>query len=187
MGYRHVTTHPTARIAENATIVGDVRIGAECTVLFNATLRGDCGTYVVVGDKTNVQEGACLHVDTDTPCIVGRGVTIGHGAVVHGCTVGDNTLIGMHATVLNRASVGRDCIIAAGAVVTEGAVIPDGSLAMGVPAKVRRALTPEEIEANRRSARGYVQVGRELAAEGLLFTAGDGVPASANLIATGTE
>lgn len=187
MEYFNVRLDPAARIAPNAALVGDVRVGADCTVLFGATLRGDCGTYIELGEGSNVQEGACLHVDVSTPCVVGRGVTIGHGAVVHGCTVGDNTLIGMHATVLNRAQVGRDCIIAAGAVVCEDAVIPDGTLAMGVPAKVRRALTPEEIEANRRSARDYVQVGRELAAEGLLFTAGDGVPASAHLIATGTE
>lgn len=175
MGYRRVRVHPQARVAPNATVVGDVELGKDALVLLGATLRGDCGSRIVVGEGSNVQEAACLHVAAGFDCLVGRGVTIGHGAVVHGCSIGDNTLVGMGAIVMNGAQVGRDCLIAAGALVTEGAVVPDGSLVVGVPAKVRRPLSPEEAAANRVSAEEYVEVGRQLAADGIVYE-GAGIP-----------
>ena len=175
MGYRRVRVHPQARVAPNATVVGDVELGKDALVLFGATLRGDCGSRIVVGEGSNVQEAACLHVAAGFDCLVGRGVTIGHGAVVHGCSIGDNTLVGMGAIVMNGAQVGHDCLIAAGALVTEGAVVPDGSLVVGVPAKVRRPLSPEEAAANRVSAEEYVEAGRQLAADGIVYE-GAGIP-----------
>ena len=120
---------------------------------YNAVLRGDDGA-IVVGEDTNIQDCAVLHEKTT----VGRGCTIGHGAIVHGCTVGDNTLIGMGAVVLNGAKIGNNCIVGAGALVTGKMDAPDGSMILGSPAKVVRPLTPEEIERNRRSARHYLQM-----------------------------
>lgn len=169
MTYRKVEIAPSAWVAPNATIVGNVTVEDEALVLFNAVLRGDCGSRIVVGAGSNIQENCCLHVDHGADCIIGRDVTVGHNAVIHGCTIGDNSLIGMGAVVMNHAEIGCDCLVAAGALVTQGTLVPDGSLVMGSPAKVRRALTPEEIEANRASAADYQQVGRDLAAEGIVY------------------
>lgn len=173
MTYRQVTLHPAARIAPNATLVGHVEVAENATILFNACLRGDYGSRIVVGPGSNVQENACLHLDYDRDCIVGAGCTIGHGAVVHGCTLGDNVLVGMGATVMNGAVVGSNSLIAAGALVTEGAQIPEGSLVVGVPGKVRRALTAEEIASNREAAEGYAAVGHDLAEQGILYYGAD--------------
>ena len=159
---------PSTRIARNAVVVGDVSIGADTTVLFNATIRGDLGRKVVIGDRTNIQELACLHVPMDADTIVGSDVSIGHGAIVHGCTIGDGSLIGMGAIVLDGAKVGKRCLIGAGALVTGKSDIPDGMLAIGSPAKVVRALTEEELEGLRVNAAEYVQIGKDLAAQGLL-------------------
>lgn len=169
MSYRSITVHPEARVASNATVVGNVSLDKDAVVLFGATLRGDCGGRIEVGEGANIQEGACLHVSRGADCILGRGVTVGHGAVVHGCVVGDNTLVGMGAVVMDRAVVGRDCLVAAGALVTGGTVVPDGSLVMGSPAKVRRPLSPQEVERIRESAEEYVQIGKDLAAEGIIY------------------
>ena len=149
MDYRQVTVHPESHIAPNATLVGQVEVAKDATILFNATLRGDYGSRIVVGEGSNVQENSCLLLDFNQDCIVGRGVTIGHGAVVHGCTLGDNVLVGMGAVVMNGAVIGANSLVAAGALVTEGTQVPEGSLVVGVPAKVRRQLTLEEIEGNR--------------------------------------
>ncbi len=171
--YRQVTVHPESRIAPNATLVGNVEVGKDATILFNATLRGDYGSKIVVGEGTNVQENCCLHLDYDQDCVIGSGVTIGHGAVVHGCTVGDNTLLGMGCVIMNGAIIGANSLVAAGALVTEGTIVPEGSLVVGAPAKVRRQLTPEEIEGNRLSAEGYAAIGRELADAGIIYEGRD--------------
>ncbi len=148
-------TDENALICDGAKVMGDVTLGAGVCVWYNAVIRGDDGA-IVVGDETNIQDCAVLHEGTK----VGRGCTIGHGAIVHGCTVGDNTLIGMGAVVLNGARIGNNCIVGAGALVTGKMDAPDGSMILGSPAKVTRALTDEEIERNRVSARKYLQFAR---------------------------
>lgn len=142
-------------VAAGAQIVGDVTIGAESSVWFNAVIRGDSES-IRIGSRTNVQDNCVLHADPGFPCIIGDGVTIGHAAVVHGAKVGDNVVIGMHAVVMNGAQIGRDSLIAVGAIVTEGVVIPPGSLVMGLQGKVVRPLTAPEIERNQLSAAHYV-------------------------------
>ena len=141
-------------ILPGAKVNGDVTFGPGCSVWYNAVVRGDEAS-IVIGENTNIQDNAVLHTSHEPPLIVGSGVTVGHSAILHGCTVGDNTLIGMGAIVLDGASVGRDCIIGAGALVTGGTVIPDGHMALGSPAKVVRPLRPEEIEHNRINAKAY--------------------------------
>ena len=155
---------PSAFIASGAVVMGDVTIGADCSVFFGAVIRAEHDRIVIGGD-TNIQDNCVLHVDAGFPLTVGRGVTVGHGAILHGCTVGDNTLIGMGAIVLNGAVIGKNCIIGAGALVPGNAVIPDGTLALGFPARVRRELTDEEISANAASAAGYVAEGLEYKSE----------------------
>ncbi|MDO4293603.1 MAG: gamma carbonic anhydrase family protein [Eubacteriales bacterium] len=150
----------SAFIAPDAAIYGDVRIGEECSVWFHATVRAGNGD-VRIGARTNVQDNCVIHVDKDFSVRVGEGVTIGHGAIVHGCSVGDNSLIGMGAILLNGAVIGKDCIIGAGALVTQNTVIPDGMLVLGSPGKVVRRVRPEEMENNRENARHYVEEGRE--------------------------
>lgn len=145
-------TDENVLICDGAKVTGDVTLGAGVSVWYNAVIRGDDGA-IVVGDGTNIQDCAVLHEETT----VGRGCTVGHGAIVHGCTVGDNTLVGMGAVILNGAKIGSDCIVGAGAVVTGKTDAPDGSMILGSPAKVTRALTADEIERNRVSARKYLQ------------------------------
>ena len=149
-------------VAPSADLIGAVRLGHEVGVWFGAVIRAD-NTPIVVGDRSNIQEGAMLHSDPDRPLTIGEGVTVGHHAILHGCTIGDNVLIGMGATVLNRATVGADCLVGAGALVTEGKTFPAGSLIVGAPAKVARALSPEEIASLRLSATHYAQRQREYA------------------------
>lgn len=155
--------HPAAVVLPGTVLLGDVTVGAQSSVWFGTVIRAEHDA-LIIGARTNIQDNSVLHVDNGHRCTVGDGVTIGHGAIVHGCTVGDNTLVGMGAVILNDAQVGRDCVIGARALVTQGKVIPDGSLVMGVPGKVVRPLTPEEIESNRRSAAHYVEEAREVAA-----------------------
>lgn len=176
MDYRQVKIADDARLAPNCTVVGDVEIGSECTVFSGAAIRGDYGAKIVVGERTNIQENAVLHVDYDGKGVtVGHDVTIGHGAIVHGCEIGDGTLVGMGAVVMTGAKVGSGCLVGAGALVTQGTVIPDGFLAFGSPARVVRALAEEEKEALRKDARDYVEAGREMAEQGLML-AGRDVP-----------
>ena len=148
-----------ARIAPGAAVVGDVTLGENVSVWYNAVLRGDEGA-ITVGENSSIQDCAVLHEKVT----IGRGCTVGHAAVVHGCTVGDNTLIGMGAILLNGARVGSDCIVGAGALVTGKTAAPDGSLVIGSPAKVARPLTPEEIEGNRASMRLYLELAQSLPA-----------------------
>jgi carbonic anhydrase/acetyltransferase-like protein (isoleucine patch superfamily) len=155
--------HPSAFIAPNATLVGDVTIAADASVFYGSVLRGDTDS-ISIGVGSNVQDNVSMHTDTGLKLVVGSGVSIGHGAVVHGCVIEDNCLIGMGATVLNRAVIGAGSLVAAGAVVLEGTVIPPGSLVAGVPAKVRRELTDEEREGVRQNAVHYVELARAHAA-----------------------
>ena len=146
-------------IAPNATIVGTVRLRANTSIWFNAVLRGDT-EWIEIGDNTSVQDGCVLHADPGFPLRIGQGVTIGHKAMLHGCDIGDNTLVGIGSIVLNGAKIGRDCLIGANSLVTVGKQFPDGALIMGSPAKLIRQLKPAEIEANRKSAQLYVENGK---------------------------
>lgn len=143
-----------AFVAENATVRGDVTVGKGSSIFFGAVVRTEL-VPITIGEDTNIQDNCILHTDAGFPLTVGSGCTIGHGAILHGCTVGDNTLIGMGTTVLNGAVIGRDCIVGAGSLVPQGMVIPDGSMAFGSPAKIRRPLTEEEIANNRGTAALY--------------------------------
>lgn len=143
-----------AWVAPDANVIGAVVLGAEASVWFGSTLRGDNET-ITVGDGSNVQELCVLHTDMGYPLTIGRDCTIGHRAILHGCTIGDETLIGMGAVVLNGAKIGRNCLIGAGALITENKEIPDGSLVMGTPGRVVRELDAVAIEGLRRSAAGY--------------------------------
>lgn len=146
-------------IAPGACIIGSVRLHANASIWFNAVLRGD-NDWIEVGANSNVQDGAVLHTDAGMPLTVGEGVTIGHRAMLHGCEIGDNTLIGIGSTVLNGARVGANCLVGAHALITEGKSFPDGVLILGAPARVVRRLNREEIDDLRRSARIYVENGR---------------------------
>jgi len=155
MTFQPDKAHFSAFIAPGAVIVGDVTLGEDAGVWFNASLRGDVEA-IVVGPRTNIQEGCILHADPGYPCVIGEGVTVGHGAVVHGARVGDNCIVGIRAVLLNGAVVGGNCIVGACALLTEGKVYPPNSLILGIPARVVRPLTAEEIEGNRASAARYV-------------------------------
>ena len=147
-------------IAKSAVVTGDVKIGEDSSVWHTAVIRGDLAP-IEIGNGTNIQEQAVLHVDMQCGVKIGDGVTIGHGAIIHGCTIGSNTLIGMGAIILNGAVIGDNCIIGAGALVTGGTVIPNGTMALGSPAKVKRELREEEIESNRLNALEYVKLSKE--------------------------
>ncbi len=154
--YRPEQVHPSVFIAKEAVIVGDVTLAEDCSVWYHASLRADTEA-IIIGPRTNIQEGAIFHVDPGYAVELGAGVTIGHGAIIHGAKVGDNSLVGMQATVLDGAVIGENSLVGAQALVTAGKVFPPGSLILGMPAKVIRPLTPEEIESNRRSAEQYVK------------------------------
>ncbi|MCB1387442.1 MAG: gamma carbonic anhydrase family protein [Nitratireductor sp.] len=141
-------------IAPSAAVIGKVVIGEGVGIWFGAAIRGDEET-ITIGNRTNIQENCVLHTDPGFPLVIGEGCTIGHKAMIHGCTIGDNTLIGMGATVLNGAKIGNNCLVGAGALVTEGKEIPDNSLVVGMPGKVIRQLDAAAIEALRQSARHY--------------------------------
>ena len=145
-------------IASTAVVLGDVTLGAHSSVWYNAVLRGDINR-IVVGEYSNVQDNAVLHLADDYPCILGRYVTVGHSAIVHACTVEDECLIGMGATILDGAVIGAQSIIGANALVTQGTVVPPGSMVLGSPAKVVRQLTPQQRESLRGWAEKYVQNG----------------------------
>jgi carbonic anhydrase/acetyltransferase-like protein (isoleucine patch superfamily) len=145
-------------IAPGAVILGDVRIGAQSSVWYTAVLRGDTDT-ISIGPRSNVQDGAVIHVDAGMPCTIGSGVTIGHRAVVHGALVEDDVLIGIGAIVLSGAYISHDCIIGAGSLVTGHSVIPPRSMVLGVPGRVVRQLTDEEVQSIRTAAGHYVEYG----------------------------
>jgi carbonic anhydrase/acetyltransferase-like protein (isoleucine patch superfamily) len=141
-------------VAPSADLIGDVYLGEQVGIWFGAVIRAD-NTPITLGDRTNVQEGCMLHSDPGVPLSVGEDCTIGHHAILHGCTIGNRVLVGMGATVLNNAVIGDDCLIGAGALVTEGKSFPPGSLIVGAPAKVVRELSPEAMAALKASAAGY--------------------------------
>lgn len=147
--------HPTAFVANSAQVVGRVTLGAGSSVWFNAVVRAD-NEPMTIGAGSNIQDGSVLHSDTGFPLSVGERVTVGHQVVLHGCTVGDESLIGIGAVVLNGAKIGKHCLVGAGSLVTEGKEFPDGSMILGSPAKVVRQLTPEQIDGLRRSAQHYI-------------------------------
>jgi carbonic anhydrase/acetyltransferase-like protein (isoleucine patch superfamily) len=147
-------------IAPNACLIGDVRLGPDAAVWFGAVLRGD-NEPIVVGARTNIQELCTLHTDMGFPLEIGEGCTVGHNATLHGCTIGDGSLIGMGAVVLNGARIGRRCLVGARALVTEGKAFPDHSLIVGSPAKPVRTLDAKEIESLSDSARRYVEKWRQ--------------------------
>jgi gamma-carbonic anhydrase len=151
--------HPSAFVAGGAWLIGDVDVGEDASIWFNAVLRGDING-IRVGKRTNVQDGAVIHVTRELPAMLGDDVTIGHKAMVHGCRVENASLVGMNAAVLDRAVVGPFAVVAAGAVVKEGFVVPEGTLAAGVPARVVRSLTEEERAFLLQSARNYVGYAR---------------------------
>ncbi len=143
-------------VAPNAAVIGSVVLGHGASVWWNVTIRGD-SDVITLGENVNVQDGSVLHADEGTPLTLHRNVSIGHMVMLHGCTVHENSLVGIGAIVLNRAVVGKNCLIGAGALVPEGKVIPDGSLVLGVPGKVVRQLTPEDIALNTWIANHYVE------------------------------
>ncbi|HNP15389.1 MAG TPA: gamma carbonic anhydrase family protein [Terrimesophilobacter sp.] len=153
----------TAFVAPNATLVGRVSLGPESSVFYGAVLRGDTD-QITLGARSNLQDNVVVHCDVGIPTTIGSGVSVGHGAVVHGCTIEDDCLIGMGATVMNGAVIGAGSLVAGGAVVLEGTVIPHRSLVAGVPAKVRREISDEELDAIKANARHYVELSRAHAA-----------------------
>ena len=146
----------SAWIAESADVMGAVSLAADTSVWFNAVIRGDTET-ITIGEGSNVQDLAVIHADNGMPVVVGKNVTVGHKVMLHGCTIGDESLIGIGAIVLNGVRIGKNCLVGAGSLVTEGKEFPDGSMILGSPAKVVRQLTPEQIEGLRASARHYIQ------------------------------
>lgn len=147
-------------IAKNATVIGDVTIGEDSSVWYTAVIRADV-EKIIVGNRTNIQDGAILHADFGEPTIIGDNVTIGHGAIVHGASVGDGSLIGMRATVLNRAKIGKFCIIGAHALVTEGMEVPDYSMVLGMPAKIVKQLPENIADKLLQSSEHYVEMSRK--------------------------
>jgi len=152
-----------AFVARDARIMGDVRLGRDASVFYGSVLRGDIES-IIIGEGSNVQDGSIIHLADDLPAIVGAYCTLGHGAMVHACTVGDECLIGMRAVVLDGAEIGDQCLIAAGAIVTPRTKIPAGSMVMGAPGKVVRQLSPEERAGLRAWAEKYIHVARAHAA-----------------------
>jgi carbonic anhydrase/acetyltransferase-like protein (isoleucine patch superfamily) len=155
LGDARVECHSESWVAPNAVLVGKVKLEAGASVWFNAVLRGD-NEMIHIGENSNVQDGSVMHTDMGFPLTLGKGVTIGHNVMLHGCTVGDYSLVGINAVVLNGAKIGKNCLIGANALIPEGKVIPDGSLVMGSPGKVVRELTEQQIKMLEASAAHYV-------------------------------
>nr|WP_249329947.1 gamma carbonic anhydrase family protein [Stutzerimonas balearica] len=169
MGQSQVEAHPQSWVAPNATLIGKVQLDAGASVWFNVVMRGD-NELIHIGENSNVQDGSVLHTDMGHPLSLGTGVTVGHKAMLHGCVVGDYSLIGINAVILNGVRIGKHCIIGANTLVPEGKEIPDGSLVIGSPGKVVRALTDEQKKMLEASAAHYVQnaqrYARDLAEQG---------------------
>jgi carbonic anhydrase/acetyltransferase-like protein (isoleucine patch superfamily) len=147
--------HPSAWVADSAEVIGRVTLAENASVWYGAVLRGD-NDSISVGRNSNVQDGSVLHTDLGVPLVIGDDVTVGHQVMLHGCSIGDGSLVGIGAVVLNRARIGRHCIVGAGALIPEGKEFPDGVLVVGTPARVVRELTPEQIDRLQMSATHYV-------------------------------
>ena len=152
-----IEKHETVWVAENAVLVGDVTIGEGSSVWYGAILRGD-EAPITIGKNTNIQDGAVLHEAARYPLVIGDGVTVGHNAILHGCEIGNNVVIGMGSIVMNGAKIGNDSIVGAGSLVTQDKEFPDGVMILGSPARALRNLTPEEIARNRWNAEEYVRL-----------------------------
>lgn len=148
--------HPSAYVTDSATLVGQVHVEARASVWFNVTIRGD-NEPITIGEDSNVQEGSVLHADPGFPLVLGKSVTIGHMAMVHGCTIGDGSLVGIQAVILNGAKIGKNCVVGAGALVTEGKEFPDNSLIVGTPAKAIRSLSEDEVKRFHGAAASYIK------------------------------
>ena len=159
-----VDAHPQSWIAPTAVVIGNVRLQANASVWFGAVLRGD-NELIDIGENSNVQDGAVMHTDPGSPLTIGKNVTIGHNAMLHGCTVDDGTLIGINVVILNGARIGKHCIIGANALIGEGKVIPDGSLVMGSPGKIVRELTEPQKKMIEAGAAHYVHNARRYAGD----------------------
>ena len=147
-------------IAPTATVIGDVSLGEDTGIWFGAVIRGD-KDRIEIGAGSNIQDNAVVHTSRGYPALIGREVSVGHGAILHGCAISDRVLVGMGAIIMNGAQIGEDSIIAAGAVVTEGAAIPPGSVVMGVPGKVVKQASPEQKEGIRKNAESYIALARD--------------------------
>ena len=156
---KNPTISSSAFVADNATVRGDVTLGERSSVFFGAVLRGDRAP-ITIGSGTNIQDNCVVHVDYNYPVVVGQNVTVGHGAILHGCTVGDGCLIGMHATILNGAVIGDGCLIAAGALVPENMQVPAGSLVIGIPGKVVRPVSAAQAAAIKANEEEYLELAR---------------------------
>jgi carbonic anhydrase/acetyltransferase-like protein (isoleucine patch superfamily) len=163
LGDDRPTIPDSAWVAPSADLIGKIELGENASVWFGAVLRGD-NEPMRIGRNSNVQDNSTLHSDIGQPLTIGDNVTVGHEVVLHGCTIGDNSLIGMHSCVLNGARIGRNCLVGAGSLVTEGKEFPDGWLIVGRPAKAVRALTEEQIAGLQKSADGYAQNARRYSA-----------------------
>jgi carbonic anhydrase/acetyltransferase-like protein (isoleucine patch superfamily) len=150
------TIHDSAWVADNAQVIGDVVLEENVSIWFGVVVRGDTET-IKIGKGSNIQDNSVIHADPGMPLTLGQNVTVGHQVMLHGCTVGDNTLIGIQAVVLNGARIGNNCLVGAGSLVLEGKEFPDGSMILGSPAKVVRQLSPEQIEGLKKTARHYVE------------------------------
>ena len=172
--YRGNTTiHPEAYISDTCWIVGDVRIGYHAIVMHGACLRGDCD-YIEIGAETNIQENCVLHESDGQPIIIGEHTTLGHGCIIHACEIGDNALIGMNAVVLHGAKLGNNCIVGAGCVVTEGMVVPDYHMVIGIPGKIKREVSQDEVVSIIESlSEGNLTEAQRMYAEGLVFHPND--------------
>ena len=153
----------SAWVADSAEVMGNVVLAEDASVWFGTVVRGDCES-IHIGAGSNVQDASVLHADVGQPLVVGDRVTVGHKVMLHGCTIGDESLIGIGAVVLNGARIGKNCLVGAGALVTEGKEFPDGSMILGSPARVVRQLSPEQIEGLRRSAQHYMENARRFKA-----------------------
>ncbi|MCC7059116.1 MAG: gamma carbonic anhydrase family protein [Burkholderiaceae bacterium] len=162
LGDREPRIDPTAWVADSAQLIGAVELGEQASVWFNCTLRGD-NEAIRVGARSNIQENCVLHTDPGYPLTIGQQVTVGHQAMLHGCTIGDGSLIGIQAVLLNGARIGRECLIGAGALITEGKVIPDRSVVLGAPGRIVRQLGDEEAANLRASSEQYVARARYFA------------------------
>lgn len=147
-------------MAARSVVTGDVSIGKDSNIWYNAIIRGDL-EKIEIGERSNVQDGCVIHVGSDSPVSIGDDVTIGHRAIIHGCTIGNNTLIGMGSIIMDGAQIGANCIIGAGSLVTKGTVIPEGSIAFGSPAKVVSTMKEEQIKENKKSAMTYIELARK--------------------------
>jgi carbonic anhydrase/acetyltransferase-like protein (isoleucine patch superfamily) len=150
---------PSAYVADSAAVIGKAKIEANASIWFHVTIRGD-NELITIGENSNVQESSVLHTDPGFPLTVGKNVTVGHQAMLHGCTIGEGSLIGIQAVVLNGAKIGKNCLVGAGALVTEGKEFPDNSLIIGAPARVARTLSEEDIARMQRNASNYVARGQ---------------------------